>query len=112
MKTVKFSECIVKETPHKIDVRSLYNHENAQVNIVTLKPGEGLKPHITPTEVVFYILEGTPDVMIGDERVTVEKDTLVESPSRIVHSLYNTGKSIARIMVIKAPRPVENSRVL
>ncbi len=44
----------LKENPHKVDVRQLYSDETAQVMHVTLKPGETLKPHVTPVDVVFY----------------------------------------------------------
>lgn len=84
MKIVQVGKTKMSETPHKVDVRKLYDHESAQVNHITLQPGESLKPHITWVDVFFYILEGTPDVMIGDETVTVEKDNLVESPKRYV----------------------------
>jgi len=48
----------VKENPHMVDVRKLYDKESAQIMHMTLKPGQSLKPHKTPVDVVFYILEG------------------------------------------------------
>jgi quercetin dioxygenase-like cupin family protein len=95
------------ENPHQVDVRRLYDHDNAQVMHITLQPGQSLKPHITPVDVFFFILEGTPDVLVGDETVTVEKDSLVESPKNIIHSLANNSSSIARILVVKAPKPLQ-----
>lgn len=100
------------ETPHKVDVKKLYDHDNAQVMHITLKSGESLKPHITPVDVFFYILEGTVDVMIGDEVKSVEKDNLVESPKDIVHCLSNTSDAITRILVVKAPKPITQTKVL
>lgn len=102
----------VTETPHKVDVRKLYDHDNAQVMHITLQPGEALKPHLTPVDVFFYILEGTPDVRVGDETITLEKDSLVESPKDIVHCLLNNSKDKARILVVKAPKPTSQSRLL
>ena len=93
------------ENPHQVDVRQMYNHENAQVMHMTLNPGQSLKPHITPVDVIFYVLEGTPDIQVGDEIITVEKDSLVESPKGIVHSISNKTNSLARILVVKAPKP-------
>lgn len=110
MKITKIFDCEQKETPHKVDIRNIYNHESAQVMHITLRPGESLKPHITPVDVFFYILEGTPMVLIGEEKVEVEKDSLIESPKDIVHSLYNESQSIARILVVKAPRPGGNPK--
>lgn len=100
------------ENPHQVDVRKLYDHDSAQVMHITLLPGQSLKPHTTPVDVFFYILEGTPDVMVGDETVTVEKDSLVESPKDIIHCLANSSDSIARILVVKAPKPIAKAILL
>lgn len=51
MKIVKVSEVQIAETPHKVDVRKLYEKDSAQAMHITLQPGEALKPHITPVDV-------------------------------------------------------------
>jgi quercetin dioxygenase-like cupin family protein len=96
----------IVDTPHQVDVRRLYDKESAQVMHMTLQPGQTLKPHITPVDVFFYILEGSVDVLVGDETVTVAKDHLVESPKDILHCLSNNSANLARILVVKAPKPV------
>ncbi len=101
-----------KKNPHKVDVRQLYNNESAQVMHITLQPGETLRPHKTPVDVTFYVLEGTPTVHVGDESVVFEKDTLIESPADIVHYLSNEGDGQARLLVTKAPRPAKQSKLL
>lgn len=101
-----------KENPHKVDVRQLYNEESAQVMHITLQAGETLKAHITPVNVVFYILEGSPTVRVGDEYERFEKDTLIESPADIVHCLSNETDKPARILVTKAPRPTQKTTLL
>ena len=90
----------------------MYNDTAAQIMHIRLKPGESLKPHKTPVNVAFYILDGNVTVHIGDERKELLKDNLVESPANIVHHLSNEGSIDARILVIKAPRPQNPSRVL
>ena len=112
MKIVDWKEQSIVETPHKVDVRRLYDRESAQVMHITLKPGETLMPHITPVDVFFYILEGAVDVRVGDETVTVPSDRLVESPKDIIHCLSNSSTTNARIMVVKAPKPVSSARIL
>jgi quercetin dioxygenase-like cupin family protein len=102
IKSVK--DIAAHENPHQVDVRQLYNHDNAQAMHITLQPGQSLKPHITPVDVFFYVLEGTPDIQVGDEIITVEKDSLVESPKDIVHCILNKSDSLARILVVKAPK--------
>lgn len=112
MKIINVNDAKVTETPHKLDVRKLYDYENAQAVHITLKSGEALKPHITPVDVFFYILEGIVDVRVGDETVSVEKDNLVESPKGIIHCLSNNSQPNARILVIKAPRPTTSTKLL
>lgn len=108
----KYQNQPVKENPHKIDVREMYNKESAQANIMALKPGETLKPHKTPVDVFFFIVEGTPTVHIGDESVVCEVDSLIESPAGIVHYISNSSDGLARVLVVKAPRPASMTKVL
>ena len=112
MKIVNYKEELVKETPHKVDVREIYNKESAQVMIISLKPGESLKPHKTPVDVFFFIIEGSPNIIIGDENEVCNKYSLVESPADITHYISNNSDVLAVIMVVKAPRPGNKTKVL
>ena len=112
MKITKYQEQHIKETPLKIDVREMYNKESAQAMLMALKPGESLKPHKTPVDVFFFIVEGRPTIHIGNESEVCEADTLVESPADIVHYISNDTNSLARILVVKAPRPISLTKVL
>lgn len=112
MKIIKYQDQQIKETPHKIDVREMYNKESAQAMLMALKPGESLKPHKTPVDVFFFVLQGKPTIHIGDESEVCEADTLIESPADIVHYISNESESLARILVVKAPRPISKSIVL
>lgn len=108
----RYKEQPIKETPHKIDVREMYNKESAQAMLMALKPGESLKPHKTSVDVFFFIVEGTPTIHIGDESEVCEPDALIESPADIVHFISNDSDKLARIMVVKAPRPVSATKVI
>ena len=108
----KVKDTPIVDTPHKKDVRRMYDHENAQVMHMRLEPGQSLKPHITPVDVFFYVLEGTPDIMVGDETITIEADSLVESPKDIIHCIYNNSDKDVRVLVVKSPRPVAKTKVL
>jgi len=112
MNIKKVSAEPIIETPHGIDVRKLYDKETAIVNHLTLKPGESLKRHITPVDVFFYVLEGTGIVEVGDEKKEVTVDTLIDSPKNIVHCWYNESNKDLRVLVVKAPRPTNSTRVL
>lgn len=112
MKITKYKDQKVKDNPHNVDVREMYNNEFAQAMLMTLKPGESLKPHKTPVDVFFFVLEGNPTVHIGDENEECSADMLVESPANIVHYISNNSNRLSRILVVKAPRPISTPKVL
>ena len=108
----KLSEQAIMETAHHVDARNLYNTAQAVVSVITLKPGQALKKHITPVDVAFFVLEGTGIVQIGDEKAEVGPRTLVESPKDILHCWYNEARTDLVFMIIKAPRPDKKTIIL
>ena len=112
MEITKVNETTTSKNPHGVDARPIYAHENAQVIILTLQPGESLRRHITPVDVFFYVLEGKGVVEVGDEKKEVEKDSIVHSPAKIVHCWYNKSDSPLRILVAKTPKPKESTILL
>lgn len=112
MNTINIKDAEPLKNPHGVNVKRIYDTEHAQVVHIELRPGEQLKPHITPVDVFFYVLEGEGVVDIGDETQTVSADTLIDSPKGIPHCWYNKSNRILRILVGKVPRPVSKTRVL
>lgn len=98
--------------PHYVDARKVYESPHAVTVVITLKPGESLKRHLTPVDVFFYVLEGTGTVEIGEERATVGKDTLIESPAKIPHRWINESDGTFRVLVVKVPKPTEETKLL
>ncbi len=112
MKMVRVIDAPPIPNPHNVHAARIYDTEHAQAVHILLKPGESLKRHITPVDVFFYVLEGEGTVEIGDEAQRVGEDTLVESPARIPHRWVNDGPGDLRILVVKVPRPREETRIL
>ena len=112
MKTTRFDQAETIATPHGVKVCKLYDTEDAQAVHITLEPGEALKKHITPVDVFFYVLEGTGVVEVGDEKLAVSRDTLIESPKGIPHCWYNESNATFRVLVVKAPRPTATTKLL
>jgi len=112
LKTISWKESRQIQNPHGVDARRLYDTEYAQVIHILLKPGEKLRKHITPVDVIFYVLEGKGIVEIGEEREEVGTDTLIDSPANVPHCWYNEGEETLRFLVIKVPKPSENTRLL
>lgn len=112
MKLTKVSDVVSGPNPHHVDARKIYDSPHAMGVVITLQPGESLKKHITPVDVFFYVLEGEGIVEIGDEREVVGADVLVESPARIPHLWKNEGDSVFRVLVVKVPKPTEETKLL
>lgn len=112
MKVVQVKDVHSKPNAHGVDARGISDTESAQVVHITLQPGEALKKHITPVDVVFYVLQGQGVVEIGEESAVVASDTLIESPAKIPHRWINESHGTLRILVVKAPRPKEATKML
>lgn len=112
MKITDVAKVVAGPNPHHVDARKVYESPHAVAVVITLMPGEALKKHITPVDVFFYVLEGTGVIEIGDERQTAGKDMLVESPARIPHRWMNETKSVFRVLVVKVPKPTEETKLL
>jgi quercetin dioxygenase-like cupin family protein len=112
LEITKVNEIASQKNPHGVDARPIYSHENAQVIVLSLKPSESLRRHITPVDVFFYVLEGKGIVEIGEEKKEVEKDSIVHSPAKIVHCWHNQSDSTLRILVAKTPKPTTTTILL
>lgn len=109
MITREVAEVGIMDNAHNVDARNVYNTAEAMITVITLRPGQSLKRHITPVDVAFYVLSGKGVVEIGDEKQEVSAETLVESPKDIVHCWYNESPEPLRFMVVKAPRPTRKT---
>ena len=112
MKITDVAKVVSGPNPHHVDARKIYESPHAVAVVITLNPGEALKKHITPVDVFFYVLEGSGVIEIGDEKQKVGKDNLVESPARIPHRWINEGPSVFRVLVVKVPKPTEETKLL
>ena len=112
MKTQKFTDVEKGQNPHGIDARMIYQNDHALVVHLQLEPGEKLIRHITPVDVFFYVLEGEGVVEVGDEKKTVTKDTIIDSPKDIPHCWYNESDSVLRVLVAKVPKPTTSTKML
>ena len=112
MRIIDVKNIEIADTPHKVDVRKLFNFKYATIVHIKLKPDEALRKHKTPVDVNFYVLEGEGIVEIGDEREMVKKDQLIFSPAKIPHRLLNESEKDFRFLVIKTPTPTSETKIL
>jgi len=85
--------------------KKLLVKDEVEVVRLELAPGKSLPVHKTPVEVFFYIIEGSGEIEVGDEREAVCAGDLVESPREIPHGLHNTSDKPFTVLVVKTPKP-------
>ena len=78
--------------------------KNFCIGFVTLKPKGGQVPwHNQEQEEVYIVLEGTGEVVIGEEYQRLETGQCVYIPSRIFHQITNICDSPLRIIYCYGP---------
>jgi len=70
-----------------------------------LEPGfEGPKRHVHRRHVdSFFVVEGEPEFLVGDEKLHGEPGLFVSAPPGVVHSFANPGSGRARLINVHAP---------
>jgi quercetin dioxygenase-like cupin family protein len=70
-----------------------------------LEPGfEGPEPHTHDDQVdSFYVLEGDPEFLVGDEKLRLGAGSFVAAPVGVVHTFSNPGTDRARLLNVHAP---------
>jgi quercetin dioxygenase-like cupin family protein len=63
-----------------------------------LEPGRQLPTHTDSAEEILCVLEGTVEVVLGDERARAEAGELALVPAMVPHSARNVGATRARVV--------------
>ena len=74
------------------------------MGFVTLEPRGGQVPwHNQDQDEVYFLLEGTAEMCLGDERQTLRGGEAVYIPSGVFHQLTNIGDEPARMLYCYGP---------
>jgi mannose-6-phosphate isomerase-like protein (cupin superfamily) len=77
---------------------------NFSMGHVTLEPNGGQVPwHNQEQEEIYFIVEGTGEICLGEERQTVQTGQAVYIPSRVFHQLTNIGSTPLRMIYCYGP---------
>ena len=79
------------------------NAKNLTITIVEMEPEGIQRIHSHKQEQMYYILEGTGEMTVGDEIRDVQKDDCIFFQSNSPHGLKNTGKAILRYLSAASP---------
>ena len=71
---------------------------------VTLEPDGGQVPwHNQEQEEIYFVVEGTGEMCLGDERMPLNTGQAVYIPTRVFHQLTNTGSMPLRMIYCYGP---------
>lgn len=74
------------------------------MGLVTLEPAGGQVPwHNQEQEEIYFILEGSGEMCLGEDRTTLSAGQAVYIPPGIYHQLTNTGSSAMKMLYCYGP---------
>ncbi len=91
-----------ERVPINIDARKLCARNDIELIHIDFLPGETLEKHANPFDVVFYVVEGSGELEVADEKKQIAKDTAIEVAAGVMRGWKNTGPGNLRVLVIKA----------
>src|SRR5215467_4941257 len=100
-------------TPFGLDMKVLLSTEATGGAISVLmadhKPGEGPPDHVHfSQEEMFFVVEGTYELTVGDQTSTAGPGTIVFIPRNVVHRFKNVGDTTARMLDWSLPGGQDN----
>ncbi len=107
MKVIRMDTLPQIVTQRGCAARALVDEPSVQVMNLLLKPGQDVPPHLTPVDVLLYVVEGRGTIQIGDESQEITARDMVFSPKNIPHGLA-AADSPFNVLVIKMPNPKHN----
>lgn len=72
--------------------------EDSIVLIMETEPGEGLGTHTDSAEEVLFVLEGTIEARVGDERIELAQGEMAIVPELVPHGFETVGDEPARVL--------------
>ncbi len=94
----------VSESGEHTRVRPLVTKEQGAVSLtvreVVMEPGGAGRLHTHPTDIAIMLLEGSIQMIVGDEIRTVRSGNTLLAPPGVPHKLVNNTWVAARMLVI------------
>ena len=100
------------------EIRELLAHRNSCIRHQSLAearlpPGGSTVAHYhVRTEEIYYILEGTGRMVLGDEHRDVGPGDAIAIPPGTIHTITNTGRSVLKLLCCCAPAYEHDDTIL
>ena len=93
-----------RRTQNLVGGMSAIQTQHFCMGVVTLDPDGGQVPwHNQEQEEIYFILEGTGEMCLGDERQTISTGQAVYIPPQVFHQLTNTGDTPMKMVYCYGP---------
>ena len=118
MDVVNISQVAAFTTKDGSEIRELLAHRNSIIQNQSLAEarlpvGTRTTPHFHPrTEEIYYILEGTAQMRIGDDSRQVGPGDAIAIPPGETHQITNTGQVVLKFLCCCAPGYEHDDTVL
>jgi mannose-6-phosphate isomerase-like protein (cupin superfamily) len=90
----------------KMQKVNLFETENLFCDVYCLQPGQAQKPHHhSGADKIYYVLEGTATIQVGEEEESLGPGNIVLAPSGSVHGVRNASQENLTLLVMMAPNP-------
>lgn len=89
--------------PQRYISKLLHDSERVRVVLFCLESGQEVSPHTSSSEVVFYVLEGSGRVMVGEEEMEANAGSLISCPPQVPHGLRAENRLV--VLAHISPRP-------
>jgi mannose-6-phosphate isomerase-like protein (cupin superfamily) len=100
----------VGSNPAKQFKSTLFRSDRLLLGLNCLEPGQAQHAHVHAGQDKFYfVVEGTGDFVVGDERRSASEGMVVWAPAGVSHGVVNGGDSRLVLLVGIAPAPSEPS---
>jgi mannose-6-phosphate isomerase-like protein (cupin superfamily) len=90
----------------KMKKNNLFTTERLFCDVYCFEPGQEQTAHAhAGSDKVYFVVEGTAQIRIGDEERTAAAGAAALAPSSVPHAVRNPGPGRLTLLVLMAPKP-------
>jgi mannose-6-phosphate isomerase-like protein (cupin superfamily) len=90
----------------KMTKNNLFTTDRLFCDVYCFEPGQAQIAHShAGSDKVYYVLDGTARIRIGDDERQVAAGTAALAPSEVPHAISNPGPGRLMVLVLMAPKP-------
>ena len=105
MKSQRIEDGKVIKDDSGVVARVLYSAPEAMIVHIDIEPQGFVKPHVTPIDMEYFVMEGRGLFILGEESMEAGPGVCIPNPRGVPHGIRNVGPGALRVLAVKNPRP-------